>query len=88
MLRAEFEPTLRHGRNVDALDRLVTLVGYQGESGRVKSELSTVKYKCIGKIFTFKFVRFTFVADVSHTVNVFVTDIILNITSQEYLTFT
>ena len=31
---------------------------------------------------------FTFAAYVSHTVNVLVTDIILNITSQEHLTFT
>ena len=37
---------------------------------------------------TFKFVRFTFVVYVSHTVNVLVTDIILNIPSQEYLIFT
>ena len=37
---------------------------------------------------TFKFVRFTFVAYVFHTVDVRVTDIILNITSQEHLTFT
>ena len=32
--------------------------------------------------------RFTFVAYVSHTINVLVTDIILNITSREHLTFT
>ena len=37
---------------------------------------------------TFKFARFTFVAYVSHTVNEHVTDIILNIVSQEHLTFT
>ena len=37
---------------------------------------------------TFKFVRFTSVAYVSHTVNVLVTDIILNIKSQEHLKFT
>ena len=37
---------------------------------------------------TFKFVRFTPVAYVSHTVNVLVTDIILNIKSQDDLTFT
>ena len=37
---------------------------------------------------TFKFVRFTLVVFVSHSVNVFVTDIILNITSQEHLIFT
>ena len=37
---------------------------------------------------TFKFVRFTFVVYVSQTVNVLVTDIILNSTSQEHLTFT
>ena len=36
---------------------------------------------------TFKFVRFTSVAYVSHTVNVLVTDIILNIKSQDDLTF-
>ena len=36
----------------------------------------------------FKFVRFTFVVYVSHKVNVLVTDIILNITSQEHLIFT
>ena len=42
----------------------------------------------LGKIITFKFVRFTFVAYVSHTVNVLVTAIILNITSREHLTFT
>ena len=34
---------------------------------------------------TFKFVRFTLVVYVSHTVNVLVTDIILHITSQEHL---
>ena len=32
---------------------------------------------------TFKFLRFPFVVCVPHTVNEFVTDIILNITSQE-----
>ena len=37
---------------------------------------------------TFKFVKFTLVVYVSHTVNVLVTDIILHITSQEHLTFT
>ena len=36
----------------------------------------------------FKFVRFTLVVYVSHKVNVFVTYIILNITSQEHLIFT
>ena len=36
----------------------------------------------------FKFVRFTLVVYVSHKVNVLVTDIILNITSQEHLIFT
>ena len=36
----------------------------------------------------FKFVRFTLVVNVSHKVNVLVTDIILNITSQEHLIFT
>ena len=35
-----------------------------------------------------KFVRFTLVVYVSHKVNVLVTDIILNITSQEQLIFT
>ena len=42
----------------------------------------------IGKMITFKFVRFTFVVYVSHTVNLFVTDIILHISSLEHLTFT
>ena len=37
---------------------------------------------------TFKFLRFTCVVYVFHTVIVFVTDIILNITSQEHLIFT
>ena len=37
---------------------------------------------------TFKFVRLTLAVYVSHTVNVLVTDIILNITGQEYLLFT
>ena len=37
---------------------------------------------------TFMFVRLTFAVCVSHTVNVLVTDIILNITSQEHLIFT
>ena len=37
---------------------------------------------------TFKIVRFTLVVYIFHTVNVLVTDIILNITSQEHLTFT
>ena len=37
---------------------------------------------------TFKFVRFTLVVCVSHTVNVLVTDIILNIKSQEHLILT
>ena len=36
----------------------------------------------------FKFVRFTLVVYVSHKVNVLVTDITLNITSQEHLIFT
>ena len=36
----------------------------------------------------FKFVRYTLVVYVSHKVNVLVTDIILNITSQEHLIFT
>ena len=36
----------------------------------------------------FKFVRFTLVVYVTHKVNVFVTDIILNVTSQEHLIFT
>ena len=36
----------------------------------------------------FKFVRFTLVIYVSHKVNVLVTDMILNITSQEHLIFT
>ena len=40
------------------------------------------------KNITFKFARFTFVAYVSQTVSVLVTDIILNITSQEHLKFT
>ena len=35
----------------------------------------------------FKFVRFTLVVYVSHKVNVLVTDIILNITSQEHWIF-
>ena len=35
----------------------------------------------------FKFVRFTLLVYVSHKVNVLVTDIILNITSQEHLIF-
>ena len=37
---------------------------------------------------TLTFVGFVFVAYVSHTVNVLVTDIILNITSQEHLNIT
>ena len=37
---------------------------------------------------TFKVLRLTCVVYVFHTVSVFVTDIILNITSQEYLIFT
>ena len=37
---------------------------------------------------TFKILRFTFVVYVFHKVNVLVTDIILNITSQEHLIFT
>ena len=37
---------------------------------------------------TFKFVRFTLVVCASHTANVLVTDIILNITSQEHLILT
>ena len=36
----------------------------------------------------FKIVRFTLVVYVSHKVNVLVTDIILNISSQEHLIFT
>ena len=36
----------------------------------------------------FKFVKFTLVVYVSHKVNVLVTDIILNIASQEHLIFT
>ena len=37
---------------------------------------------------TFKFMRFPFVVSIPHTVNEFVTDIILNITSQEHLMLT
>ena len=37
---------------------------------------------------TFKFVRLTLAVFVSHTVNVLVTDIILDITSQKHLIFT
>ena len=37
---------------------------------------------------TFMFLRFQFVVYVPHTANKLVTDLILNITSQEYLIFT
>ena len=47
-----------------------------------------VKYNGIGKIVTFRFLRFPFVVYIPHTVNWLVTDIILNITSQEHLMFT
>ena len=42
----------------------------------------------IEKMITFKFVRFTLAVYVSLKVNVLVTDIILNIMSQEHLIFT
>ena len=42
----------------------------------------------IGKLINSEFVRFTLVVYVSHKVNVLVTNIILNITSQDHLIFT
>ena len=51
-----------------------------------KAHYKSFNTRVLGEMISFKFVRFTFVVYVSHSV--LVTDIILNITSQEHLTFT
>ena len=58
------------------------------DSGSEKRALKIAKYKGIKKMIKFKFLGFSFVVYVPHTVNKLVTAIILNITSQEHLMFT
>ena len=56
--------------------------------GTRNAHYKSLEYKGIEKMITFKFFRFRFVVYLPHRVNKLVTDIILNITSQEYLIFT
>ena len=56
--------------------------------GGRKAHYKSLNAMVLEKMIHFKFVRFTLVVYVSHKVNMLVTDIILNITSQEQLIFT